>query len=449
MKDFCHKCHRRGVYIFESRKYLTCGPDALTLRATGARVKALFERPWPGAPALSHIELNLSALKVIPMTKRLVLVLAASLFCGLWFALSPAEGKRATSAEAALNAPPQNAANDVNEQIRLLESNNASTRSQAACKLGSMGKRAVPAIPALIKLLGDDTPAQRFYCEESGSWRGPQTNLDRSSPGEQAATALILIGEPAVGPLVVAARSDDWRVRANATWALGVVKDPRALEAVLDAVRDQDWHVREKAAWALGLKWDKRVPDALVGLLTDTVWQVRSKAAWALALKGDAHSVEPLIFALRDENFNVRHQAVWALGLKGDSRAVEPLIGMLQDENKYVRGQAAWALGLKGNRTAVEPLIVALRDEWARVRQQSAWALGLKGDSRAVEALNAALTDSEEPVRKTAAWALRLIRIKSGNLRQDDLRKLDEDDDVDVDVDENVDVNVDVDVRRH
>jgi HEAT repeat protein len=431
---------------------VTCGPDALSLRLQARESNHFSSAPGQNTPALSHIELNLSALKVIPMTKRLVLVLAASLSCGLMFALSSAAGKRATSAEAAVNAPPQNAASasiDVNEQIRLLESNDPSARSQAACKLGSLGQRAVPAIPALTKLLGDDTPTQRFYCEEVASWRSPQTNLERSSPGEQAATALIRIGEPSVGPLVAAAKSVDWRARANATWALGVLKDPRALETVLDAVRDQDWHVREKSAWALGLKWDKRIPEALVGLLRDTVWQVRSKAAWALALKGDAHSVEPLIAALKDEEANVRHQAVWALGLKGDSRAVEPLIAMLQDENKHVRGQAAWALGLKGNRTAVEPLIVALKDEWARVRQQSAWALGLKGDSRAVEALNAARSDAEEPVRKTAAWALRLIRLKSGELRHDDLRKLDEDDDVDVDTDENVDVNVEVDVRRH
>jgi HEAT repeat protein len=391
--------------------------------------------------------LNLSTSKVIPMMKKLVL--AATLCSGLLIALYALDSNRSGLLRSVVSAAPQqqNAGDipdEVREKIKLLESSNPVERAQAACTLGLMKQRAVPAIPALIKLLSDDTPTQRVNCGE-GSWRGGFNEHDKTSPGEQAAGALVFIGEPAVAPLVAVIRSDDWRTRANATWALGIIKDPRATEAVLLSVRDQDWRVREKAAWGLGLKrGNNAVVEALVLAVRDNVWQVRRQAAWALGLSGDERAVEPLVAALRDDEPDVRHQAAWALGLKGDSRSVEPLNAALRDQNWQVRSQAAWALGLKGDRSSVEPLIAALKDDESHVRQQAAWALGLKGDKRAVEPLNAALQDTAAPVRKNAAWALRLIRIKSGDIRHGDLDKMDEGADMDVDVDVDVDVNVDV-----
>jgi HEAT repeat protein len=387
------------------------------------------------------------------MMKRIVLLLFALIFGGLSIALYGVEGSSEASVVVlASNVAQQNGADvpqdDVMAKARLLESADPAERAGAACALGEMRQRAAAAIPALIKMLSDDTPTQRVYCGEGRSFRGGFKELEKSSPGEQAAWALANIGEQAVAPLIVAVKSDDWRVRRNATCALGVIMDARTVDAVLAAVGDQDWRVREKAAWALGLKRDEHVALSLVGALKDTVWQVRSQAAWALGLQGDERSVEPLVVALRDTQPGVRQQAAWALGLKGDDRAVEPLNNSLQDQDWRVRSQAAWALGLKGNRSSVEPLIAALKDENAHVRQQAAWALGLKGDRRAFDALNAALSDSEAPVRKNAAWALHLIRLKSGDLRPDELSKMRAETGEDPDVDDmNVDVNVDVNVK--
>jgi HEAT repeat protein len=359
------------------------------------------------------------------MMKRSALVLVALFFSVTCAALYTVEGKQSLYADSfftlAVAQDESDASADVREKIKLLESPDANERASAACMLGEL--RATAAIPALVKLLSDDTPTQRVQCGRGRSWRGPMKDLEKSSPGEQAAGALALIGAPAVEPLIGVAKSDDWRVRVNATWALGVIKDARTVAVVLEALKDQDWRVREKAAWGLGLKEDERVAEALGVALHDNAWQVRRQAAWALGLQGDRRSVEALADALRDEQPSVRQQAAWALGLKGDSRSVEPLNRALQDQDWQVRSQAAWALGLKGGRSSVEPLIAALKDENARVRQQAAWALGLKGDRRAYDALNAALQDSAAPVRKNAAWALRLMRLKSGELRPEDFRK--------------------------
>jgi HEAT repeat protein len=394
---------------------------------------------------LSYIQAN--SYKVIAMMKSSALVLFTLFLSGTCAALYTVEGRQSLSVDSfitlAVLQDESDAPADVKEKIKLLESPDANERATAACILGE--RRATAAIPALVKLLGDDTPTQRVQCGEGRARHGGMRELERSSPGKQAAEALAMIGTLAVEPLLAVVKSNDWRVRVNATCALGVIKDTRTVAAVLESLKDQDWRVREKAAWGLGLKNDERVAEALSVALRDSVWQVRRQAAWALGLQGDERSVEALASALRDEQSGVRQQAAWALGLKGDSRSVEALNRALQDQDWQVRSQAAWALGLKGGRSSVEPLIAALKDEQAHVRQQAAWALGLKGDRRAYDALNAALQDSAAPVRKNAAWALRLLRLKSGDLSAEDFRKAKadaEEPEDDPDVEElNADVN--------
>ncbi len=297
---------------------------------------------------------------------------------------------------------------DLRSEINALSSADPIARATAACSLRRFRERAAPAIPHLIRMLGDDTPVGAIRCENEG-WRG---NGDDSSPGREAAMTLACIGRQAVEPLLSVVRNGDWRVRMNSIFALGIINDERTVDAVIAAVNDSAWQVREKAAWGLGLKKDRRVAEALVPALRDAEWQVRSQAAWALGLQGNDDTVGPLSAVLTDENSRVRSQAAWALGLKGNSQSVEPLMAALKDENAEVRSQAAWALGLKGDRRAVEDLAAALKDESSSVRSQAAWALGLKGDYRAVEALNAALKDEDRSVRKQAAWALGMILMR-------------------------------------
>ena len=339
-------------------------------------------------------------------------LLAASLVCCLWVGLAGTQAQNGKEIPA-----------DVRDKMNALNSQNPVERASAACALGEMGARAVLAVPFLIKMLGDDTPVSQTDC---GTGRSELRTLDQTSPGERAAQALAVIGRPAVEPLIAVLRAEDWCVRANAIWALGIIDDPRTVESVVGATKDQDWRVREKAAWGLGLKKDQRGIPSLIAALTDDAWQVRRQAAWALGLQGNGHAVEPLTVALKDVRWEVREQAAWALGLKGDEQAVGPLISALTDGEWQVRKEAAWALGLKGNEQAVEPLLAALTDGRWEVRAQAAWALGLKGDRRAVEALQGALKDRAEEVREKAAWALQLIGFKDGRISGLDTMDIDE-----------------------
>ena len=301
---------------------------------------------------------------------------------------------------------------DVTEKIRALDSADPKVRATAACGLRAAGKNAAGAIPALVKMLADDTPIGAIECESDGSWKRGDGNIDDNSPGKQAALALAAIGDEAIEPLINHLRHPAVPARKNSAFALGLIKNPHTVEPLIDSLKDASWQVRSQAAWGLGLKHDQRVVEPLIAVLRDGDWQVREQASWALGLQGDKRSVEPLSAALTDVNERVREQAAWALGLKGDSGSVEPLMSALRDQSAKVRSQAAWALGLKGDQRAVEPLMGALKDGDAHVRSQSAWALGLKGDHRAVEALNQAMKDESNQVRRQATWALGMILMK-------------------------------------
>ncbi|MFZ2223144.1 MAG: HEAT repeat domain-containing protein [Candidatus Deferrimicrobium sp.] len=73
---------------------------------------------------------------------------------------------------------------------------------------------------------------------------------------------------------------------------------------------------------------------------------VRWEAARALGVIRDPRAVEPLIAALGDRDPDVRRKAALSLGKIRDPKAVEPLLACsVKDENQVVRWAAAWGLG--------------------------------------------------------------------------------------------------------
>lgn len=105
----------------------------------------------------------------------------------------------------------------------------------------------------------------------------------------------------------------DGAVKRHAIASLGMIGDPRALPAVLNALKgkgikqagtptpgcivSEDAFIKEAAATALGHFRDPRVIPDLIMLLKDGV--LREKAAAALVLIGDS-AIEPLISFLFD-----------------------------------------------------------------------------------------------------------------------------------------------------
>lgn len=201
----------------------------------------------------------------------------------------------------------------VKDLIAALASDDPAARARAACELKDEGDAAGDALAPLLRLLSDASPVERTVCKQHW-WRSSEL---LTTPGEQAAAALVSIGSQAFDPLVAALRQPQWVARRNAAWALGALDDQRALGALVAALGDRE-------------------PD------------VRAQAAWALGALDDPSSMDRLATALKDEDVRVRRQAAWALGALGDSRATAGLIAALKDSDAGVRRHAAWALGAIG-----------------------------------------------------------------------------------------------------
>ena len=186
---------------------------------------------------------------------------------------------------------------------------------------------------------------------------------------EEAAIALAERDREAVGPLLTALSSDNWRLRGGSAYILGLIADPRTTRPLAQALikEDNEW-IRCEMGAALGRIGPPATP-VLVMVLKEGNLDARYIAAIALAGTGSVETVEPLMEALQDEDWRVRGVAAQALGCLGDPAAIRPLARALNDTVSYVRRHAAWSLALIGGPAACRALSKALRDEDSYVRR--------------------------------------------------------------------------------
>lgn len=189
-------------------------------------------------------------------------------------------------------------------------------RAKAACDLRRLGEDAPSAVGPLVALLEDAAPVDGEVCRRH--W-GRAVDGDRAltTPGEQAAAALVAIGQRAVPPLLAALDGSSWVARRNAAWALGALDEPRAVAPLIRLMQDPQPAVREQAAWALGVLEDPSAAPVIVAALRDADPRVRRQAAWAAGVIDVRDAIDPLMAALKDPDAGVRRQAAWALGIIG------------------------------------------------------------------------------------------------------------------------------------
>src|SRR3954465_5135164 len=174
---------------------------------------------------------------------------------------------------------------NLRELIAELGASDPATRARAACDLREMGDDATDAIQPLTAMLGDAAPVEAMVCNRSW-WRGNANDL--TSPGEQAAAALVAIGSRAFDPVLNTLHSPTWAARRNAAWALGAFDDSRAVTPLIETLKDREPAVRQQVAWALGALDDKRAVSPLIVALKDTDARARREAARALGATAEA-----------------------------------------------------------------------------------------------------------------------------------------------------------------
>ncbi|MFC2134439.1 HEAT repeat domain-containing protein [Bacteroidota bacterium] len=183
---------------------------------------------------------------------------------------------------------------------------------------------------------------------------------------DEAKEELKKIGAPAVEALIVSLKSKNHSISGPVADLLGEIKDPRAIEPLIDAM-DDNFHAR-----------------------------------YALEEFGDL-CVEPLIAVLKGEQKEKMENAAKILGNLKDNRAVEPLINLLGDSKlDYYLQSALKEIGTP----AVEPLISVLGSKDSAVRKNAAEILGEIGSKKGLKALKTLLDDNDEDVRISAAIAL-------------------------------------------
>ena len=228
----------------------------------------------------------------------------------------------------------------------------------------------------------------------------------------KAADALGLLRDRrAVEPLVQASNASEPEVRAAAITALARVGDSAAGDTFFTAARDANPTVRDAALRALdtlGISIQRLTPD-----LASNNWQVRAAAATTLSRLGDPRAVPVLISALKDKEPRVRVECIRSLSSLGDKRAVDAFISALNDPNSEVRFNAAAALGDINDPRAVGPLSSLINDRDLRVSATAAEALARMQDPRAIRLMVDSLASADWKARARAAQVLSRIPERS------------------------------------
>jgi HEAT repeat protein len=259
--------------------------------------------------------------------------------------------------------------------------------------------------------------------------------------------------EPTLKDHLLRLQDDNPAVRARAVHAIGQLRDPAAIRALVWLMGDDSLWVRCTAAEALGEYHSADVVEPLIQFLrlganaeleregtpaespiryhrfsrdhdpdfdkwrneqglkvTGTGFSLVVSARIGLQMNG-IDTTEALVQLLSDENPYVQYVAVNLLNQMAiRKRPSDALLIAVMDDNPIIRLNAARALGKLGNFRAVRPLTSLLHDENTEVRIAATESLGEIQDKRAIDALTHALDDPE--VHHTAWLALNNMQVK-------------------------------------
>ena len=139
----------------------------------------------------------------------------------------------------------------------------------------------------------------------------------------EAQQQLVEMGAAAVYPLIGALSDSDWRVREEATRALGEIGDTRAVRHIIQLFKDEKIRVQLWATDAL-ITLDEKAVDQLVEALHDPDRRVRMGAIVTLGEIKDLRSIVPLQECLKDQDREVVEAAKEALEAIEEGRAGLP-----------------------------------------------------------------------------------------------------------------------------
>ena len=258
-----------------------------------------------------------------------------------------------------------------------------------------------------------------------------------ASKNQQAAGALLAAAEDASVPLAVriqavrgiAALGDarggavmrrlitspqvDQNLQLEAIVALSRLRDPAAVELLIDLVSAQWPSVRAAALHALAQTDVDTFMSSISALDPDAHWSVRASLAATLADLGRERAQGPLTVMLNDTDQRVIPSVLDAIAKIGATNATEVLTARLKADDPVVRGAAARGLAtIKATNAApalTEAFKTGQRDGLYVARTNALDALTALDPAAARPLLTSALGDRDWAVRMRAAENLRKL----------------------------------------
>ena len=312
---------------------------------------------------------------------------------------------------------------EVERRIHDLEYGIPVKRKQAAEVLGELGDKS--AVPYLIKATKDESPEVRCAsCEALGKLgdRGAIEPLKEVLKDESpevrcaAAEALGFLKNNTGLSILIQAIQDNtisYHRRCGVAKALGILEEPGAVPTLVSVLDDKNPILRREVIYALGKIKDKRAVEPLLERLKDeSMPEIRVATTGALADIGEKTAIPQLVMkSLNDPATEVRASASKALDRLIDQRAIPMLVELIKDEDagEYAKSKLDGLIGK-------DEVALILKEEWlgdSATRLYIIDRIGKLKNSNAVPTLINALGSENPVVRSTAAISLGRIGDKS------------------------------------
>ncbi len=227
---------------------------------------------------------------------------------------------------------------------------------------------------------------------------------------EDVRRALVFIGKDRPKSILSLFETDNIYQKRFVCEVAGIIASPVYYATFEKLLKDKDGHIRSLAATAISNLANLKAIESLKRLLSDTYEDVQESAVSALYNLRAGLSVAELLDMLDEPNPLQRKNVALLLGRIGATDAVPALGFVLKDVNVSVRKAVIEAFSHLKTEESIKFLILALTDEDPDIRVLSALSLGSLGGEGICEALSFLLFDPDDAVRVAVTKALGMLK---------------------------------------
>jgi HEAT repeat protein len=227
---------------------------------------------------------------------------------------------------------------------------------------------------------------------------------------EDVKKALVFIGKDRPESLLKLFETNNLYQKRFICEVAGIIASPVYYETLEKLLEDEDGHIRSLATIAISKLNNLKAIEPIKKLLADPYEDVQEAAVDALSNLRSGLSITELIDLLDSANPPLRKNAAVLLGRLCATEAVPALGFTLKDGDIGVRKAVIDAFSHLRTEESIRFLILALTDEEPDIRVLSALSLGHIEGEGIFEALSLLLSDSDDSVRVAVSNALGMLK---------------------------------------